>query len=125
MFWGDLVVLAFRGSHSLTSCRPLRNSGVFIARNLTLPCRAFPCSRFAAVVRRKEDCHFSLLERAIGISSASAKFSMLLAEGHTQEQAAGHFGLKHSTMTDALSYMREPYTKPTNEALMALATSLQ
>jgi DNA-binding CsgD family transcriptional regulator len=49
----------------------------------------------------------------------------LIAEGHTQKQAAGHLGLKPRSVTGALSYMRDRYTAPTNEALIALALRLQ
>jgi len=49
----------------------------------------------------------------------------LLAEGHTQEQTAGHLGLRPRTIARALEEMRHRYTTPTNAALMALATRLQ
>jgi hypothetical protein len=47
------------------------------------------------------------------------------SSAHTQKQAAGHLGLKDRTVTGALGHMRERYTTPTNEALIALATRLQ
>ena len=49
----------------------------------------------------------------------------LLAEGHTHKQAAGHLGLAHRSVTNALGRMRARYTTPTNEALIALAVRLQ
>ena len=49
----------------------------------------------------------------------------LLAEGHTQKQAAGHLGLRPRSVTNALGHMRDRYTAPTNEALIALAMRLQ
>jgi len=49
----------------------------------------------------------------------------LIAEGHTQKQAAGHLGLKPRSVTRALEDMRGRYTAPTNEALIALAMRLQ
>lgn len=49
----------------------------------------------------------------------------LVAEGHTHKQAARHLGLAHRSVTNALGRMRDRYTKPTNEALIALASRLQ
>ncbi len=49
----------------------------------------------------------------------------LIAEGHTHKQAAGHLGLAHRSVTNALGRMRDRYTTPTNESLIALATRLQ
>jgi len=49
----------------------------------------------------------------------------LVAEGHTHKQAAGHLGLAHRSVTNALGRMRDRYTTPTNEALIALAIRLQ
>ena len=49
----------------------------------------------------------------------------LIAEGHSHKQAAGHLGLAHRSVTNALGRMRDRYTAPTNEALIALATRLQ
>jgi hypothetical protein len=49
----------------------------------------------------------------------------LLAEGDTHKQAAGQLGLAHRSVTHALAHMREGYTMPTNEALIALAVPLQ
>ena len=49
----------------------------------------------------------------------------LVAEGHTHKQAAGHLGLAHRSVTNALGRMRDRYTTPTNEALIALAVRLQ
>jgi DNA-binding CsgD family transcriptional regulator len=49
----------------------------------------------------------------------------LVAEGHTHKQAAGHLGLAHRSVTNALGRMRDRYTSPTNEALIALAIRLQ
>ncbi len=49
----------------------------------------------------------------------------LLAEGHTQKQAAGRLGLAHRSVTNSLGKMRDRYTAPTNESLIALAVRLQ
>lgn len=49
----------------------------------------------------------------------------LLAEGHTQKQAAGHLGLAPRYVTNSVANMRTRYTAPTNEALVALAVRLQ
>lgn len=49
----------------------------------------------------------------------------LLAEGHSQKQTAAHLGVKHRAITSALGNMRDRYTSPTNEALVALAVRLQ
>lgn len=49
----------------------------------------------------------------------------LAAEGHTHKQAAGHLGLAHRSVTNALGRTRDRYTTPTNEALIALAVHLQ
>ncbi len=49
----------------------------------------------------------------------------LVAEGHTHKEAAGYLGLAHRSVTNALGRMRERYTAPTNEALIALAVRLQ
>jgi DNA-binding CsgD family transcriptional regulator len=49
----------------------------------------------------------------------------LVAEGHPHKQAAGHLGLAHRSVTNALGRMRDRYTAPTNEALTALAIRLQ
>lgn len=49
----------------------------------------------------------------------------LIAEGHTQKQAAWHLGLKPRSVTNALGHMRNRYTAPTNETLIALAIRLQ
>jgi DNA-binding CsgD family transcriptional regulator len=50
---------------------------------------------------------------------------LLLAEGHTQKQAAGHLGLKPRSVTSAIERMRDRYTAPTIAALIALAVHLQ
>jgi len=50
---------------------------------------------------------------------------LLLVEGHTQKQAAGHLGLKPRAVTSAIERMRNRYTAPNNEALVALAIRLQ
>jgi len=49
----------------------------------------------------------------------------LVAEGQTHKQAAGLLGLAHRSVTNALGRMRDRYTTPTNEALIALAIRLQ
>lgn len=49
----------------------------------------------------------------------------LLAEGHTHKQAAGHLGMNPRAVTRTLQTMRDRYTTPTNEALIALAIRLQ
>ena len=49
----------------------------------------------------------------------------LLAEGYTQKQTAGHLSLKPRCVTTALAHMRNRYTAPTNESLIALAVRLQ
>ena len=49
----------------------------------------------------------------------------LLAEGRSQKEAAAHLGVKHRAVASALGHMRNRYTAPTNEALVALAVRLQ
>jgi DNA-binding CsgD family transcriptional regulator len=49
----------------------------------------------------------------------------LLAEGHTQKQTAGHLGLKLRSISAALGNMRNRYTAPTNESLIAIAVCLE
>lgn len=49
----------------------------------------------------------------------------LLAEGHSQKQAAAHLGLSPRSIAATLEHMRYRYTAPTNEALIALAVRLQ
>lgn len=49
----------------------------------------------------------------------------LLAEGHSQKQAAKHLGIKPRSISNALGKMRNRYTAPTNESLIALAVRLQ
>ena len=49
----------------------------------------------------------------------------LLAEGHSQRQLARHLGLAAHSVSNALGRMRDRYTAPTNEALIALAVRLQ
>src|SRR3954469_7620480 len=49
----------------------------------------------------------------------------LLAGGLTQKQAAGHLGVTPRAITACVEKMRDRYTAPTNEALIALAVRLQ
>jgi DNA-binding CsgD family transcriptional regulator len=49
----------------------------------------------------------------------------LLAEGHSQKQAAAHLGVKPRCVTNSLGNMRNRYTAPTHEALIAMAVRLQ
>ena len=49
----------------------------------------------------------------------------LVAEGHTHKQAAGHLGLAHRSVTNALGRMRDRYNLPTNEALIVAAVKLE
>jgi DNA-binding CsgD family transcriptional regulator len=49
----------------------------------------------------------------------------LLAEGHSQKETAAHLGLETRAITSALERMRNRYTAPTNESLVALAVRLQ
>jgi DNA-binding CsgD family transcriptional regulator len=49
----------------------------------------------------------------------------MLAEGRTQKQAAALLGLAHRSLSNALGHMRDRYTAPTNECLIALAVRLQ
>ena len=49
----------------------------------------------------------------------------LLAEGHTQKEAAHHLGIRSRAVTNTIATMRSRYTAPTNEALIALAVRLQ
>jgi len=49
----------------------------------------------------------------------------LLAGGYSQKQAARHLGLKPRSISNALGNMRNRYTAPTNESLIAIAVLLQ
>jgi len=49
----------------------------------------------------------------------------LLAEGHTQKEAAQRLGIRSRAVTSSVSLMRTRYAAPTNEALVALAVRLQ
>lgn len=49
----------------------------------------------------------------------------LLAEGHTQKEAAAHLSANPRSIAATLEHMRHRYTAPTNEALVALAVRLQ
>jgi DNA-binding CsgD family transcriptional regulator len=49
----------------------------------------------------------------------------LLAEGHTQKDTARILEAKPRTITAAVERMRDRYTAPSNEALVALAIRLQ
>jgi DNA-binding CsgD family transcriptional regulator len=49
----------------------------------------------------------------------------LLAEGHTQKEAAGILAAKTRTITSAVERMRARYTVPTLTALVALAIRLE
>jgi DNA-binding CsgD family transcriptional regulator len=49
----------------------------------------------------------------------------LLAEGYSQKQAANQLRAKPRSITSALARMRDRYTAPSNEALVALAIRLQ
>lgn len=49
----------------------------------------------------------------------------LIAEGRTQKEAAACLRLAHRSLSNALGHMRDRYSAPTNEALIALAVRLQ
>ena len=49
----------------------------------------------------------------------------LIAEGRTQRQAALSLDIAYHSVTNALGHMRDRYTTPTNECLIALAVRLQ
>jgi DNA-binding CsgD family transcriptional regulator len=66
-----------------------------------------------------------IAQRARNPTLRDREILTLLAEGHTQKEAAGILAAKPRTVTSAVERIRARYTAPTLAALVALAIRLE
>lgn len=72
-----------------------------------------------------KSAHLTIYQAPRNPTPAERQILTLIAEGHTRKQAAAHLRITHRSLLHKIESMRNRYTAPTTEALIAIAVRLQ